>query len=290
MTRMRTAQDKGGARGPSFDSQASSFDHRTGLPECARREIVEAVLARRPEMPGALLDLGAGTGNIGVHLAAEGRPGEARPYVALDLSLPMLGVFRRRLSVNAVTAGLLQADATAPWPLADGSVSLLFSSRAVHLLPLPHLIEEIRRLCRPGARLVLGSVQRPENSLRRIMRREMRRRLAAVGWRGRSAGGTRRRLQEALAHDGWLPEPTARLASWPVEERAIDSLQGWRDKPGLAGRHVPADQRHALLDELATWARREFGSLETTRTTTESYRLDVMRRGGGDAPVTATHR
>ena len=76
----------------TFDAQAADFDRRAGLPAGAARRIAAAVMELAPAGRGVLLDLGAGTGQIGEHLS---RGARGTGYVGLDLSGPMLDVFRR---------------------------------------------------------------------------------------------------------------------------------------------------------------------------------------------------
>ena len=100
----------------SFDGQAADFDLRAGLPAGVAREIAAALVDLAPAGSGVILDLGAGTGQIGEHLV-RGRS----PYVGIDVSGPMLAVFRRKLGGGGP---LVRADAGAPWPLAAGTVKL----------------------------------------------------------------------------------------------------------------------------------------------------------------------
>ncbi len=57
-----------------FDLQADRFDRRAGLPADAVGAVAEALLALASPAPGEIvLELGAGTGEIGAVLAARGR-------------------------------------------------------------------------------------------------------------------------------------------------------------------------------------------------------------------------
>ena len=88
----------------SFDGQAADFDLRAGLPPGIARQVAAAVAelvpaaSSAPANRGVVLDLGAGTGQIGEHLAGMcGARGGGR-YLGIDLSGPMLAVFRRKLT------------------------------------------------------------------------------------------------------------------------------------------------------------------------------------------------
>ncbi len=256
-----------------FDSQAGSFDRRAGLPAAAGK-IAAALLELAPPVAGrALLEVGAGTGEIGAHLAAARSPSSILDYWGLDLSLPMLLEARRR-SRRAVW---LQADANRPWPVAKGSAGLIFLSRAAHLLAPDHLVDEALRAAHPaGARLAIGRVRRAGTSLRSRLRREMRRLLAGHGIEGRDGGDGQGRLIESFTERGATPLPTVAVATWPVVERPADSLASWREKPGLAGTTVPAAVKNAVLEHLEAWARERFGDLEAGREAEESYELAAV--------------
>lgn len=261
----------------SFDRQAVDFDQRAGLPAGVARRIAAVVLNLAPAGNGVVLDLGAGTGQIGEHLAraAEDR-GRAR-YLGLDVSGPMLAVFRCKLGAVAGSA-LVRADAAAPWPIAGGRVRLVFSSRAAHLLPPAVLVEELLRVASPeGALIVLGGVESEPDSLRAVLRRRMRRLLAEHGVEGRRAGEARRRLAADLAERGGEVLPVVTAASWEVVHRAADTLAAWRAKPGLAGRAVPPALQQSVLSRLEDWIRERYGSLDVEQGATERYQLATIR-------------
>lgn len=255
----------------SFDGQAADFDLRAGLPAAARRRIAAALLELAPARSGVILDLGAGTGQIGVHLAG----GRSR-YLGIDLSGPMLAVFRSKL--GAVAGTLVRADAGRTWPIASGRARLVFLSRAAHLLPPSVLVEETLRVASPeGAVAVFGGVTSEPDSLRVALRKEMRRLLAEHGVEPRRAGAYRRRLTGALAERGGEVLPVETAASWAVVERARDALAAWRAKSGLAGREVTAEVQESVLCRLEEWIEERYGSLDVARDATERYELAAIR-------------
>ncbi|HEX2162978.1 MAG TPA: methyltransferase domain-containing protein [Thermoanaerobaculia bacterium] len=218
-----------------------------------------------------LLDLGAGTGLIGEHLAGGGVG-----YLGVDVSGPMLAVFRRKLGPGG--GALVRADGGAPWPLRGGRVGLVFVSRAAHLLPPAVLVAETLRVASPrGSLFVLGGVESDRDSLRAVLRRQMRRLLAERGVAPRRAAETRRAIAEALAERGGEPLPVRTAASWTTVHRAADALAAWRAKSGLGGQPVPAATQEEVLRELESWIRERFGGLEVERETTERYDLLAVR-------------
>lgn len=250
-----------------FDGQAPEFDRRVGLPEEVCRAIAAAVLGLAGLRPGdRLVEIGAGTGMIGRWFLEH-----PVRYAGVDLSRGMLEVFRRR--PGAARAGLVQADGSRTWPLPDGSVRAVFSSRAIHLLPLEHVVDEVLRVGdRGGAACVLGWVERRPESVKARMSREMQRRVRERGFAVRSAGS--RRVLEAFRQRGAADLPKTVVASWPARHVPRESLANWRAKEGLAGVVLPPGIQEAVLRELETWAAEVFGDLDAAYETEESYVLE----------------
>jgi SAM-dependent methyltransferase len=255
-----------------FDGQAPQFDRRVGLPEADCRAIAAAVLALSQAGSGdRVLEIGAGTGMIGRwfldHLVC---------YVGLDLSRGMLEVFRSR--PGTARAGLVQADGARPWPLPAGSVRVVFSSRAIHLLPLAHVVEEVLRVGARGLRggaCLLGWVEREPESIKARMSRRMQRLVRERGFAPRTAGS--RRFLEALRSRGAEELPRAAVARWPARHTPRQSLDSWRSKAGLGGIVLPPGVQEEVLSELEAWAVETFGGLDAERPSEETYVLEGVR-------------
>ncbi|MBV8203206.1 MAG: class I SAM-dependent methyltransferase [Acidobacteria bacterium] len=272
-----------------FDGQAPQFDRRVGLPESDCRAIAAAVLALARAHPGdRLLEIGAGTGMIGRWFLEH-----PVRYVGLDLSRGMLEVFRRR--PGAARAGLVQADGARSWPLPAGAARVVFSSRAIHLLPLAHVLDEVFRVVAGapdpangrvaggeegpapdgGGACLLGWVERGRDSVKARMSRAMQRLVRERGFTPRTAGG--RGLLAACRERGAALLPRTVVARWPALHTPRQSLDSWRSKPGLGGVVLPPGVQESLLDELQSWAVRTFGSLDAARPDEESYVLEGVR-------------
>jgi ubiquinone/menaquinone biosynthesis C-methylase UbiE len=251
-----------------FDGQAPQFDRRVGLPERDCRAIAAAVLALAQTGPGdRLLEIGAGTGMIGRWFLEH-----PVRYVGLDLSRGMLEVFRRR--PEAARAGLVQADGARPWPLPAGSVRVVFSSRAIHLLPLAHVVDEVFRVVTSGICL-LGWVERRPQSVKARMSREMQRLVRERGFTPRTAGS--RAFLAACRERGAAELPRTAVARWPARHTPRQSLDSWRSKPGLGGVVLPPGVQESVLDELESWAARTFGGLDEAWPAEEVYVLEGVR-------------
>jgi hypothetical protein len=271
-----------------FDVQAPEFDRRVGLPESVCRAVAAAVLELAAARPGDLvIEIGAGTGMIGRWFLEH-----PVRYAGLDLSRAMLEVFRRR--PGGARAGLVQADAARPWPLPDGAAAVVFSSRAIHLLPLAHVVAELFRVggqatagadsraagsdsraAAGGAACLLGWVERPPESLKARLSRRMQELVRERGFAPRAAGS--RRLLAACVERGAALLPRIVVARWPARQTARQSLDSWRSKPGLGGIVLPPGAQEEVLAALEEWAARSFGGLDAEWHGEEAYVLEGVR-------------
>jgi ubiquinone/menaquinone biosynthesis C-methylase UbiE len=257
-----------------FDRQAETYDQRVGLPEQDCQAIVRAVLAMaQAQAEDVVLEIGAGTGLLGTWLALP-----PLRYIGLDLSRGMLAAFRQRRSAHSGTPLLLQADGNAPWPLADATVRVIFSSRTLHLLDLAQVVHESLRVARPdGAVVMVGRVQRQDNNVVAVMQREMQRLLRQHGFHSRGGGQHQRQLLAAYSqHGATVLEPVV-AAQWTVTRTPWQSIVDWYTKPGLGGLDPPPDVKRAILHELCRWATVTFGDMQREVTCEEAYVLQGVR-------------
>ena len=260
-----------------FDHEAATYDLRSGIPVEQRSEIVRSIAMLSGVAAGSvLLELGAGTGQLGACFPALGLH-----YVGLDASAPMLDVFEHR-SAGESSIRLIHADVDADWPVRSASVRVVFSSRAVHLFDLDHVVAETLRVALgPGATFMLGRVQRDEHSLRSILRREMRSMLAARGFVPRDGDRGQHRVLEAFRARGATPLGPVAAATWPDHRSATNVLDAWRQKPGLGGCEPPDAAKAAVLADLQDWAAARFGSLDAPDEAKESYILEGVTLPSG---------
>jgi malonyl-CoA O-methyltransferase len=110
-------------------------------------------LDRAPAEPGVVVDLGCGTAQLTVDLAARY---PRATVLGVDFSGPMLDAARRRLGDAAPP--LVRGNVYA-LPRADASVDLLVSTISYHwYLETERALAEIRRVVRPGGRFVLATL------------------------------------------------------------------------------------------------------------------------------------
>ncbi|HET7460980.1 MAG TPA: methyltransferase domain-containing protein [Longimicrobium sp.] len=236
-----------------YDDQAARFDERAGVPPEAADAVARALARLAGLAPGdVLLEVGAGTGSLSLALLDLGVR-----YVGFDRSAAMLEVFRGRLEGRS--AELHAVDGDARWPVDDGAVALVFASRAIHHLDPAHVAAETVRVLRPGGVLAVGRVQRPRDSVKAVMRREMRHLLQAGGVAARSAEASAGVVFAALErHGAQRLEPVA-AARWTVTHSPAESIAAWEEKAGLAGADVPPEAKARVLARLRELAAERYG-------------------------------
>lgn len=135
-------------RSVAFDRAIEYYDRTRGLTPEAMEGVV-AVLSE--ELRGhRCLEIGVGTGRIGVPLLQAGID-----LIGIDLSMPMLGKLKEKRDDFPAVRG----DATRmPWR--DASFERVLAVHVLHLVPSWHtLLDEIRRVLRPGGALVANDTE-----------------------------------------------------------------------------------------------------------------------------------
>jgi demethylmenaquinone methyltransferase/2-methoxy-6-polyprenyl-1,4-benzoquinol methylase len=122
-----------------------------------------AVRVALADSAARVLDVGTGTGDM--LMLAAGQSG-VRRAVGVDLAPPMLQRARLRAASAGVTAGLALAGA-ASLPFRDQAFDALTTAFVLRNVPdLPLALAEMRRVLRPGGRLVCLEITRPRQGFR----------------------------------------------------------------------------------------------------------------------------
>lgn len=135
------------------DVEAATYDDRMGVDFSASAvaatiDELERVLGRPLPRGGIVVDVGAGTGNLAVKLALDGRFDRV---IAVDISAGMLASAARSAAANGVCVQTVTNDMTR-LPFADGSVDVVVGCAVLHHLPNPvAFLREVRRVLKPGA-------------------------------------------------------------------------------------------------------------------------------------------
>ncbi len=223
-------------------------DHIVSTEEVARTPGFAALRARilelaRPTAGEQVVDVGAGTGLLTLPLAEV-----AGTVWAVDISEPMCNY----LAVKAASAGLANvrtaASSAVSLPLVDASADLVVSNYCLHHLSnsdKDRALAEIRRVLRPGGRLVLGdmmfSLSPADRRSRRLMLDKVRG-LLTLGPKGllrivKNAMRVLTRSWEKPVSSDWWREALERAG---FEEVAVEALE---HEGGIASARWP-QERH----------------------------------------------
>ncbi|WP_438991687.1 class I SAM-dependent DNA methyltransferase [Lentibacter sp.] len=132
-----------------YAAWAKSYDagFAARMEYCLPERVVQAFVARGPR--GPVLDIGAGTGLVGTHLAAAG----LGPVDGVDISQEMLDVAR----VRGVYRRLFTGDMTARLDVADGAYGSIVSSGTFTTGHVgPEALDEVLRVAARGAQIAIS--------------------------------------------------------------------------------------------------------------------------------------
>lgn len=256
---------------PAFDALAAGYDARSGLPSGVGQTVAEAIVRLgRVSADDLVLELGAGTGEIGTHLAAL-----PTRYVGMDTSPAMLEVFRTKASPESPR--LLVGDADSDWPLPASSTRVIFASRVIHLLLPEHVAREATRVCQPGGYVMLGRVNRDPDSLKERLRHHRQYLLREAGIQPRQGESGSRQVIERLAHAGWTDLGRQVVAAWTGDISVAQILAEWGTLSRMGSVEVESPMREHILGEIREWAGHEFGNLDRSWPYREQYMMDIAQ-------------
>ena len=208
---------------PMFDIIAPRYDDFTrlfsfGMDAAWKRSAIAAAVAERSgtSAPRDVLDLASGTGDLAVGIA---RALPNAQVVALDASARMIEAANARLATRdrdvAQRVSTMVGDMTA-LSLPGASMDLVTAGYAVRNVPsAPMAVREMRRVLRPGGRLVLLDFYRPAFApWRALFLAYLQAAGNAVGW-------------------WWHRDPVV----YGYIARSIEHFMSWQDCSGLLGQH-----------------------------------------------------
>jgi ubiquinone/menaquinone biosynthesis C-methylase UbiE len=253
-------------RSSRFDSVAPTFDrHRAlpdGVPEAIRAAVLGAVEAASPR----LLDLGAGTGRIGIPFVAAGDD-----YVGVDLSFGMLGAFAQR-GGSGRAPRLVQADGE-HLPFRDATFDAVMLIQVFGgMRGWRRLLVEARRVLRGAGVLVLGRAVAPPDGLDARMKQQLALLLGEIGAPA-DRTNTRQHAQDWLEQEARGTRLVA--ATWTARRTPRGFIE--RHRTGARFSALPAPVKEEALRRLGAWATTAFGSLDAASVEPHGFELQLFR-------------
>jgi ubiquinone/menaquinone biosynthesis C-methylase UbiE len=136
-----------------WDISSSSYDlipgHRIGTRE-ERNAWQQELIRDLPPAPGKILDVGCGTGTMGLVLA------QMRYHViGIDISEEMIAKARKKAEEGGIAITLISADAEC-LPFEDGSFDAVVTRHLLWTIPCPDIaLREWHRVLVPGGRVII---------------------------------------------------------------------------------------------------------------------------------------
>jgi 2-heptyl-1-hydroxyquinolin-4(1H)-one methyltransferase len=186
-----------------------------GEPQPALVELVEMGWFQ-----GRVLDIGCGTGELGLALAARGHS-----VSGVDLAPSAIAQARRKAAERGLEIDFAVADAT-ELQGHDGHFDTVVDSGLLHCLQTPEqrrYVEVLRRICRPGGRVAVlcfadvPGARTPDSN--RLTERGLRE-LFTVGWDVEAL--------ETAELLGVLGDDRGEMSTWPRDDGGRTPMTGWR--------------------------------------------------------------
>jgi SAM-dependent methyltransferase len=235
----------------SFDRACDYYDRTRALPADAAAAVTDLLLDELSGR-GRVLEIGIGTGRIGLPLHQEGLE-----LYGIDISVPMLNQLQMKLGGDVLPAAV--ADATL-LPFGDDMFGAAFACHVLHLIrDWRRAVAELVRVVEPGGAVLVDPGGQDESDTAAITRRFLD-----------DIGGRRPGMQDSSEVDAAFVELGASLRELePIEARrritlckTIDDLEA-----GLwsATWKATQEQRSDAAARLRPWVEDSFGPLDEER-------------------------
>ncbi|MGH3757382.1 class I SAM-dependent methyltransferase [Actinophytocola sp.] len=191
-----------------------------GEPQPALAELVDMGWCR-----GRILDIGCGTGELGLALAARGHS-----VTGVDLASSAIARARHKAAERGLEVEFVVADATELGY--DGSFDTVVDSGLLHCLrpsAQRRYLEVLGRICRPGGRvavLCFADVPRARTPDRGRLTERGLQELFTDGWDVEAL--------EAAEIVGLLGDGLGEMSAWPRDSKGRTPMTGWRLRAGRA--------------------------------------------------------
>lgn len=169
---------------------------------------------------GQILDIGCGTGELGLALAARGHS-----VTGVDLAPSAIALARRKAAERGLAADFVAADATELHGY-DGRFDTVLDSGLLHCLQPPaqrRYLEVLSRICRPGGRVAIlcfadvPGAHTPDRG-----------RLTDHGLHELFTDGWDIEALEAADILGLIADGLGEMSTWPRDSKGRTPMTGWR--------------------------------------------------------------
>jgi SAM-dependent methyltransferase len=237
----------------SFDRAAAYYDETRVTDDRSLRAILD-LLEGEVCGRGPVLEIGVGTGQLALPLAARGAP-----VLGIDLSAEMMAMLREKTG-RAAPLPLIQADATR-LPLGDASLGGAYARWVLHLIPeWMEVLRELDRTVAAGGKVAIepGGYSGAFRDVYLRFQQALGDTVVAVGLNDIDRD---RQLDEGFASIGWVVHREVPV----VYERTVTLNEIFEEIPTKRWSwtwRVPDDDLVAATDEVRAWAAEELGGLD----------------------------
>jgi ubiquinone/menaquinone biosynthesis C-methylase UbiE len=253
----------------AYDMTASTFDRYRSLPSDVVESIRSAIWddVRFPDQ-ARVLDLGAGTGRIAKPFLAAGDF-----YVGVDSSLGMLQEFSAKPEFRESKTCFLAQVEGRQLPFQNASFDLVLLMRVLSAGNSREMLDECRRVLRPGGIVAVGHARGPESGVDAQLKLQLAAILDAMHVAWHKPKESRRQALD------WLESASVRhshreAASWKVTTSAEEFLS--RHRTGARFAALPLSIQKEALARLRAWAETNFGSVNAGFEEHHSFDLDIF--------------
>jgi len=251
----------------SFDRAADYYDQTRDLPEPVATQGISALFELAGGPAARILDVGAGTGRIGVPLLQR-----SANWFGCDLSTRMMA----RLRSKAPAARLAQADASRlPYPAA--SFDALLTVHVMHLVgPWREALREYRRVLRPGGVYLNAHTERDGEIPRFRINQYFRERVKALGHADTRPGvrDDADLYDELVAMGAELRHIDAVSYAVPADTPR-DALAGLAARTNSHTWDIPDDLFAAVYADTQRWAAAQYPDLDAPISASARFVIDI---------------
>lgn len=251
----------------SFDRAADFYDQTRDFPEPVATQGIQAIL----DVVGKdarMLDAGTGTGRVSVPLLKRGAN-----LFGIDLSTKMMSLMRGKLP----SARLAQADVS-QMPFPNNSFDAVLTCHVMHLVgPWKEALREYRRVLRRKGVYINARTERVGESVHEQVRSHWRNLIKKNGMKPQRPGvRDEKELHEAVKAMG-AEVTQVEVVRYPRMVVVREIIDGIASRTHSHAWDVPDDVMDKSLEELRSWASKEYGDVDKVYEEQACFMLDLTR-------------